>query len=53
MSQERPYTVLFLKYEDMKEDTISQLKEMAKFMDFPFSVEEESEGIIKEVSKQF
>ncbi|KAL7209655.1 hypothetical protein ACSBR1_031250 [Camellia fascicularis] len=44
---------VFLNYEDMKEDTISQLKEMAKFMDFPFSVEEESEGIIEEVSKQF
>ncbi|KAL7193428.1 hypothetical protein ACSBR2_025107 [Camellia fascicularis] len=50
-SQERPNKVLFLKYEDMKEDPISHLKVLAKFMGLPFSVEEESQGVIEEVLK--
>ncbi|KAI8007907.1 Cytosolic sulfotransferase 14 [Camellia lanceoleosa] len=50
-SQERPDKVLFLKYEDMKEDPISHCKMLAKFMGLPFSVEEESQGVIEEVLK--
>ncbi|KAL7184968.1 hypothetical protein ACSBR2_027000 [Camellia fascicularis] len=50
-SQERPDKVLFLKYEDMKEDPISHLKVLAKFMGLPFSVEEENRGLIEEVLK--
>ncbi|KAL7191850.1 hypothetical protein ACSBR2_023846 [Camellia fascicularis] len=50
-SRERPDKVLFLKYEDMKEDPISHLKVLAKFMGLPFSLEEESQGLIEEVSK--
>ncbi|KAL7222724.1 hypothetical protein ACSBR1_024427 [Camellia fascicularis] len=50
-SRERPDKVLFLKYEDMKEDPISHLKVLAKFMGLPFSLEEESQGLIEEVLK--
>ncbi|CAL5413741.1 unnamed protein product [Camellia sinensis] len=50
-SQERPDKVLFLKYEDMKEDPISHFKVLAKFMGFPFSVEEDRQGVIEEISK--
>ncbi|THG04249.1 hypothetical protein TEA_026579 [Camellia sinensis var. sinensis] len=50
-SQERPDKVLFLKYEDMKEDPISHFKVLAKFMGLPFSAEEESQGVIEEVLK--
>ncbi|KAL7184967.1 hypothetical protein ACSBR2_026999 [Camellia fascicularis] len=50
-SRERPNKVLFLKYEDMKEDPISHCKVFAKFMGLPFSVEEESQGVIEEVLK--
>ncbi|KAL7177387.1 hypothetical protein ACSBR2_030694 [Camellia fascicularis] len=50
-SRERPDKVLFLKYEDMKEDPISHLKVLAKFMGLPFSVEEENQVVIEEVLK--
>ncbi|THG20261.1 hypothetical protein TEA_017134 [Camellia sinensis var. sinensis] len=49
--QDRPNKVLFLKYEDMKEDPISHLKVLAKFMGLPFSVEEENQVLIEEVLK--
>ncbi|KAL7177413.1 hypothetical protein ACSBR2_030720 [Camellia fascicularis] len=50
-SQERPDNVLFLNYEDMKEDPISHFKVLAKFMGFPFSVEENRQGVIEEILK--
>ncbi|KAL7177395.1 hypothetical protein ACSBR2_030702 [Camellia fascicularis] len=50
-SQERPNNVLFLKYEDMKEDPISHFKVLAKFMGFPFSMEEDRQGVIEEILK--
>ncbi|KAG9153277.1 hypothetical protein Leryth_024086, partial [Lithospermum erythrorhizon] len=37
-SEERPENVLFLKYEDMKEDTLLHIKKMADFFDQPFSL---------------
>ena len=48
-SLERPEKVLFLKYEDMKEDTVSQVKRIAEFVGFPFSEEEESEGVCEQI----
>ncbi|XP_022764692.1 cytosolic sulfotransferase 15-like [Durio zibethinus] len=51
-SLENPSKVLFLKYEDLKEDTDSHLKRLADFIGFPFSMEEEKEGVIEEISKQ-
>ncbi|KAL5734146.1 hypothetical protein ACOSP7_032007 [Xanthoceras sorbifolium] len=50
-SLKRPQHVLFLKYEDMKEDIVSNLKELAGFLGFPFTVEEEREGVIEDIAK--
>lgn len=49
-SLERPDNVLFLKYEDLQEDIIYNLKKLAKFLGFPFSDKEEKEGAIEEIS---
>ena len=38
-SLEKPEKVLFLKYEDMVEDTASHVKRLADFVGFPFSDE--------------
>ncbi|XP_030516940.2 cytosolic sulfotransferase 15-like [Rhodamnia argentea] len=48
---ERPHKVLFLKYEDLKEDTIGQLKKVAEFVGLPFAEEEEEGGVIEEITK--
>ncbi|KAE8681616.1 Cytosolic sulfotransferase 15 [Hibiscus syriacus] len=48
---ERSNNVLFMKYEDMKEDAISQLKMLANFLGVPFSNEEEEEGLVEEIIK--
>ncbi|XP_031372661.1 cytosolic sulfotransferase 15-like [Punica granatum] len=50
-SQERPGKVLFLNYEDLKEDTAGNLKRIAEFMGVPFSEEEERNGIVEEIVK--
>ena len=41
--------MLFLKYEDMKEDIEGQVKRLAEFVGFPFSDEEEKEGVVREI----
>ncbi|KAK9748889.1 hypothetical protein RND81_02G088200 [Saponaria officinalis] len=48
-SLENPNKVLFLTYEDMKDDTISQLGKLAKFIGVPFSSEEENEGVVEQI----
>ncbi|KAK3407672.1 hypothetical protein EUGRSUZ_J00073 [Eucalyptus grandis] len=50
-SLERPHNVLFLKYEDLKEDIGGQLKKVAKFVGLPFTEQEEEEGVIEEIAK--
>ncbi|CAL5378002.1 unnamed protein product [Camellia sinensis] len=50
-SLKRPQKVLFLMYEDLKEDIIFQMKRLAEFMSIPFSLEEESEGVIEDISR--
>lgn len=50
-SLEKPHKVLFLKYEEMKEDTTFYTKKLADFLGFPFSLEEEKCGKIEEISK--
>jgi hypothetical protein len=50
-SLERPDKVLFLKYEDLKEDIISNLKKIAAFLGIPFTDKEEKEGVIEEISR--
>ncbi|CAN8273863.1 unnamed protein product [Cochlearia groenlandica] len=43
-SLEKPKQVLFMKYDDLKNDPYGQLKNLAKFLDCPFSEEEEEKG---------
>ncbi|XP_034672540.1 flavonol 3-sulfotransferase-like [Vitis riparia] len=48
-SLEWPHRVSFLRYEDMKTDTIAHVKRLAEFMDHPFSLEEESQDEVNKV----
>ncbi|KAF7836239.1 cytosolic sulfotransferase 15-like [Senna tora] len=48
-SKEKPNKVLFLKYEDLKENPNFELKRMAHFLDCPFSEEEENSGVIDSI----
>ncbi|XP_031256824.1 cytosolic sulfotransferase 15-like [Pistacia vera] len=50
-SQEQPEKVLFLKYEDMKEDIKLNLKNLANFLGCPFTEDEERQGVVEEISK--
>ncbi|KAL7175423.1 hypothetical protein ACSBR2_029091 [Camellia fascicularis] len=50
-SLERPHKVLFLMYEDLKEDIILQMKKVAEFIGVLFSFEEEKESVIEEISR--
>jgi hypothetical protein len=50
-SLERPEKVLFLKFEDLKEDINSQMKSLAVFLGCPFSLEEDRDGVIEDISK--
>ncbi|KAL2326327.1 hypothetical protein Fmac_025385 [Flemingia macrophylla] len=47
----RPSKVLFLKYEDLKEDINFNVKKIAEFLDFPFTKEEENDGVIENIIK--
>ena len=48
-SLENPQKVLFLKYEDLKKDTKTQVKKLAEFVGFPFTLEEERQGVVEEM----
>ncbi|KAG9443549.1 hypothetical protein H6P81_014889 [Aristolochia fimbriata] len=50
-SVEKPERVLFLRYEDVKEDCGSCLKKLARFLGCPFSVEEEEGGVVEEITE--
>ncbi|KAG8375423.1 hypothetical protein BUALT_Bualt10G0098500 [Buddleja alternifolia] len=50
-SLENPDKVLFLKYEDLKRDPLSDVKKIAEFVGLPFSEEEEKAGLVGEISK--
>ncbi|CAL9165729.1 unnamed protein product [Musa hybrid cultivar] len=43
---ERPNKILFVKYEELQQDTVAQLKRLAEFLGRPFSEDEEKEGVI-------
>ncbi|XP_027354026.1 uncharacterized protein LOC113864476 [Abrus precatorius] len=47
----RPNKVLFLKYEDLKEDVSFQVRKIAEFLGCPFTQEEESSGMIENIIK--
>ncbi|KAI3445175.1 hypothetical protein Pfo_001840 [Paulownia fortunei] len=46
-----PHKVLFLKYEEMKEQTSFHLKKLAEFLGFPFSLQEEEDGVVEGIAK--
>ncbi|KDP44529.1 hypothetical protein JCGZ_16362 [Jatropha curcas] len=48
-SLENPEKILFLKYEDLQNDTLFYVKRIAEFMGCPFSVEEERQGIVQNI----
>ncbi|XP_059645028.1 cytosolic sulfotransferase 13-like [Cornus florida] len=48
-SLEKPEKVLFLKYEEMKEQPTLHLRRLAEFLGCPFSPEEETEGVVDEI----
>jgi hypothetical protein len=48
---ENPRKVLFLKFEEMKEDIASHVKKIAEFLGCPFSPEEEKRGLVEEISR--
>ncbi|KAK6914294.1 Sulfotransferase domain [Dillenia turbinata] len=50
-SLKNPNKVLFLMYEDMKMENKLQMKRLADFLGYPFSENEEKEGVIEEISK--
>ncbi|CAB4311571.1 unnamed protein product [Prunus armeniaca] len=44
-----PDQVVFMKYEDMKMDTMQHVKRLAEFVGHPFSLEEERQGVVQEI----
>ncbi|KAI3454005.1 hypothetical protein Pfo_010668 [Paulownia fortunei] len=46
-----PHKILFLKYEDLKENITFHVKKIAEFLGCPFSLEEEKQGLIEEISR--
>ncbi|RWR73405.1 cytosolic sulfotransferase 12-like protein [Cinnamomum micranthum f. kanehirae] len=50
-SLERPERVLFMKYEELKEDPTFHLKRLAEFLGFPFSIEEERQGLVEKIER--
>ncbi|KAF2610886.1 hypothetical protein F2Q70_00007151 [Brassica cretica] len=48
-SLEDPSHVLFMKYEEMKEEPCGQLKRLAEFLGCPFSEEEEERGAVEKI----
>ncbi|MFQ6641952.1 hypothetical protein Gotur_016711 [Gossypium turneri] len=43
--------LMFLKYEDLVEDTILYLKKIVEFMGYPFSSEEQQQGVPENIVK--
>ncbi|OVA16913.1 Sulfotransferase domain [Macleaya cordata] len=48
-SPERPERVCFLKFEEMKKEPKLHLRRLAEFLGYPFSPEEEKEGLLEEM----
>ncbi|KAJ9537349.1 hypothetical protein OSB04_030082 [Centaurea solstitialis] len=48
-SLEHPTRVLFLTYENMKLDIVSNVKRLAEFLGFPFTEEEMAKGVVEEI----
>ncbi|KAJ3676180.1 hypothetical protein LUZ60_003592 [Juncus effusus] len=48
-SLKRPDQVLFLKYEDMREDTGGHVRRLASFLGSPFGEQEERQGMVEKI----
>ena len=48
-SLESPEMILFLKYEDLKNETLFWVKKMAQFLGCSFSLEEENKGVVQKI----
>jgi hypothetical protein len=48
-SLESPEKILFLKYEDLKNETLFYVKKIAEFMGHRFSLEEEVQGMVQKI----
>ncbi|KAL4633408.1 hypothetical protein ACB092_04G120800 [Castanea dentata] len=48
-SLESPEMILFIKYEDLTNETIHYVKKMNEFMGYPFSLEEEVNGVVQNI----
>ncbi|KAH9723018.1 cytosolic sulfotransferase 15 [Citrus sinensis] len=50
-NKEQSDKILFLKYEDLKEDGTFYIKRMADFLGCPFSEDEVTQGVVQEIAK--
>ncbi|KAM4073546.1 hypothetical protein ACJW30_10G027200 [Castanea mollissima] len=48
-SLESPERILFIKYEDLKNETVYWVKKLAQFIGYPFSLEEEDKGMVQKI----
>lgn len=48
-SLEKPHKVLFIRYEEMKNEPHFQLRRLAQFLGKPFSLEEENAGLLDQI----
>ncbi|KAF5799673.1 putative flavonol 3-sulfotransferase [Helianthus annuus] len=50
-SLERPERILVLKYDDLRKEPTSNVKRLAEFIGYPFSVNEEKAGVVDDIIK--
>ncbi|GMI98630.1 sulfotransferase 16, CORONATINE INDUCED-7, SULFOTRANSFERASE 16, ARABIDOPSIS SULFOTRANSFERASE 5A [Hibiscus trionum] len=50
-SLEFPEKILFLKYEDLKEEPFVGVKRLGEFLGYPFSLQEERDGVVEDIVK--
>ena len=48
-SMRQPDNILFLKYEEMKEEPTLHLRRLAEFLGCPFSLDEEKQGVVDSI----